>query len=533
MVEKVPYALTEVTVYPDRAKVSCRGSVQLTSSVDALLFDELPLSIEKESVRVSGSGDVAVKILSVDVTREHYEYSPSPRIKELDDELDAVNEAHYALEDELATWQAEADLLEGLRMASGEYAKGLARGRISIADQNDLLTYIRTQDSAIRKEQRALQSQIRALTRKREKLEMDLSELRSAQPRHRYQVRVAVAVDGEGQFFPELSYVVRGAQWHPLYDLHYDDLKGSDSRLTIAAYAQVSQRTGQDWQDVRLKVSTARPALNQRLPELKPWYIDSTMPPVPVPVQSAKRTAMLDNRASAEDTLMSRPAMAAPEKLIDADFADAAVHTANAIVTYRVEGSCTVATDGSPSKFYLARISPTVDMSYLSIPKHTDAVFRLLKVLNVGAAPLLPGQASLFFNDEYIGRTQLDYTPAAGELELLLGIEERIEVTRELTSRKVDKKLLKDDRIVSFAYEVKLKNLLQKAADVELREQMPLSRHEEIKVKLDEVKPQPSKQTDMNILEWHLILESQSEQVVRYAYEVQSPRSMRVSGIQD
>lgn len=533
MIETIPYSVTDVTVYPDRARVSCRGSVPVTPRMETLVFDELPLSMEKESVRVSGSGTVAVKILSVDVAREHYEHSPSPKIMELETEIDTIDEALLEFEDELATWQAEADLLEGLRMASGEYAKGLSRGRISIADQNDLLVYIRTQDSAIRKEQRALRSQVRSLNKKREKLEMDLAELRPAQPRHRYQVRINVAVDGEGQFTAELNYVVRNAQWQPLYDLHYDDIDDGGSALEIAAFAEVSQRTGQDWTDVRLKVSTARPALNQRMPELKPWYIDSYVPPVPAPMQSTKRSAIMENRVYADDAMMARPAMGGHEEMLAADVAAASIQNESAIVTYQVGGQCSIESDGSPSKFYLARISPAVDLSYLSIPKHTDTVFRLLKVVNVGAAPLLPGQASLFFNDEYIGKTQLSYTPAEGEIDLLMGIEERIEVTRELTSRTVDKKILKDDRVVSYAYEVKLKNLLDETAEVELREQLPISRHEEIKVKLDEARPQPSKQTEMNILEWKLSVEAQNEQVVRYAYAVQSPRSMRVSGLQD
>ena len=155
-------------------------------------------------------------------------------IQTLESEIDSVNEELNALEDDIAIWQAEANQLEGLRQATGEYAKGISRGRMSVDDQNDLLVYIRTQDRAIRKEQRALESQVRSLKRKLDKLEKDLSDLHTAQPRSRYQVRISVDVGGEGQFFPVLSYVVRNAQWRPLYDLHFVDSKDQGQELHIS-----------------------------------------------------------------------------------------------------------------------------------------------------------------------------------------------------------------------------------------------------------------------------------------------------------
>lgn len=534
MEETVPYSLTQVTVYPDRALVNCRGNVQLSPAVQTLLFDELPLSMEKESVRVSGTGNVAVRILSVDAAHEHYEQSPSPLIQTLESEIDDVNEELSALEDDIAIWQAEANQLEGLRQATGEYAKGISRGRMSVDDQNDLLVYIRTQDRAIRKEQRILESQVRSLKRRLDKLQKDLSDLRSAQPRSRYQVRISVDVEGEGQFFPVLSYVVRNAQWRPLYDLHFVDSKDQGQELHISTYAQVSQRTGQDWNDVRLDVSTARPALNQRVPELKPWYIDSYIPqPVPVPREKKQMMAKAGNVLLADGAFADSEAMIENEAMISAQIVEASVQSENAVVTYTVAGSCNVESNGSPHKFFLGEISPQVTLTYLAIPKHTDAVFRLVKAVNSASPPLLSGQATLFYNDEFIGKSRLAYTPAEGELELFFGVEERIEVTRELTRRTVDKRLLKDHRVVHFGYEIKLNNLLIEVAELELRDQLPISRHEEIQVKLDEAKPYPSERTEMNILEWNLKLEPETETTVTYAYTVQNPRSMRVAGLQD
>jgi uncharacterized protein (TIGR02231 family) len=220
-------------------------------------------------------------------------------------------------------------------------------------------------------------------------------------------------------------------------------------------------------------------------------------------------------------------------EMMEAQNVGAAVQHENAIVTFKIAGSCTVESDNSPHKFLLAKFFPKASLTYLAVPKHTDAVFRRIEVLNEGAAPLLAGQGSLFFNDEYIGKTHIDYTPMKGELELLLGVEERIEVKRELVKRSVDKKLLKDHRVINYGYEIEIKNLLDTTADLELRDQLPVSRHEEIQVKLDQAEPKPTERSELNILEWQMKLDPKSETVVKFAYTVQYPRSMRISGLQD
>jgi uncharacterized protein (TIGR02231 family) len=527
MEESIPYLLTDITVYPDRAQVTCRGEIEVSPEIDFIVFDELPLSMETESVRVSGTGTVAVQILSVDVVREYYEQSPSPPIQNLEAEIETINEELLAVEDNIKIWQAEADQLNGLRQASGEYAKGLSRGRMTVEDQKDLMVFIREQDRTVRKEQRNLDLQARTLRRKLEKLQNELAVLGSAKPRSRYQVRISVSAEGEGEFFPVLTYIVGNAYWLPLYDLHYKNSDNQNKDLSITTIAQVSQKTGQDWNDVHLKVSTARPSLNQRIPDLAPWYIDTYVPPAPLQAAMGRQATLVQAEYAAPESV------AEEVEMIKSKVVEATIKSDIAIVTYKVSGNCTVESDDSSHKFFLGRYYPRASLTYLAIPKHTDAVFRMIKLVNDGAAPLLSGQGNLFFNDEYIGRTKIDYTPLNGELELLLGVEERIEVKRELTKRSVDKMFLKDNRVINFGFEITLKNLLSESAKVELRDQFPVSRHEEIQVKLDEAKPAPSDSSEMNILEWHLALEPQMETLVKYGFTVQYPRSMHIIGLHD
>ncbi|MCB9445588.1 MAG: DUF4139 domain-containing protein [Ardenticatenaceae bacterium] len=110
------------------------------------------------------------------------------------------------------------------------------------------------------------------------------------------------------------------------------------------------------------------------------------------------------------------------------------------------------------------------------------------KLINSGPSPLLAGSVNLFVGDEFIG-AKLS-TPANGEIELLLGVEERITVEREMIKRDVDKRLLRDNRQLRYGYEIKIKNPgFSMAGQIELQDQIPVSRHEQIKIKLERCKP--------------------------------------------
>jgi hypothetical protein len=77
--------ISAVTVFPDRARVIRQATAVLDQTgPQQLLFDNLPLTLDRESVRVAGQGTARVRIRSVDVAHHFYEQSPAERVRELD-----------------------------------------------------------------------------------------------------------------------------------------------------------------------------------------------------------------------------------------------------------------------------------------------------------------------------------------------------------------------------------------------------------------------------------------------------------------
>lgn len=534
--------VTQVTVYPDRARVTRQGTEEVTTETQKIILDELPTTLLPDSVRVSGRGTARVRIQGVDTQWHYYTETPTTRVRELEQEIQKLEDESRGLNDRKAALAARMKYLDGLASATLEYAKGLSRGRTTISDQAQLVTFLAEQDTAIRTELRGLDMAQRDLNKQLEKLRNELKQVQNARPRQRYRATIEVVVTEPGSFTLELSYVVQNAGWQPLYDLRWSENNGT-RKLSLTYLAQITQSSGEDWPGIQLAVSTARPALNQQMPELHPWYINVYTPPVPRQqaktmmarsagmVMPAAAPAPAEQAELADALAFGMQSMAPP--VVEAEIATAEVETSGVAVTFKISGATDIPNDGAPHKTTIQTFDLEPKVDYLAVPKHTDAVFRRLTVTNTTAAPFLAGPGNLFVGEEFIGTTHLDYAPSGEKMELLFGVEERITVNRELVRREVDKTFLRDNRQLRYGYKIEVQNLLGAAATVEVHDHIPVSRHEQIKVKLEQATPEPAEKSDLNLLEWQVNLPPSGKVVVQYVYLVEHPRSLQVVGLID
>jgi uncharacterized protein (TIGR02231 family) len=214
-----------------------------------------------------------------------------------------------------------------------------------------------------------------------------------------------------------------------------------------------------------------------------------------------------------------------------ADLVSASVESTGSAVTFRIKGRSDIPSDGSTHKKLIATYELDPNIDYLTVPKHTSAVFRRIKMINETPSPLLPGKSNLFTQEEFIGSTQLDYVPNGGEIELLFGVEERIHVERELVKRDVDKARLRDKRHIRYGFEIEIENLMSNEVNLELQDQLPVSRHEDIKVRLESSEPEPSETSELNIMEWQLAIKAGEKRKIKFGYLVEHPRDVVVNGL--
>jgi uncharacterized protein (TIGR02231 family) len=435
--------ITEVTVYPDRAWVTRRGTVELKQGVHRLQVGELPLNLLPESVRAGGKGTSQARILAVDVARTFYQEPPMATVAELEREIEKLEDQDKALADQVAAHQAQLEFLKGLGDAAGDnLARGIAFGKSKVADGQEMLAFIAEGMAAASQGLREVTAQRRELEKELTKLRNELEQQRSARPRERYAVTVDVEVLGQGEFELEVTYVVRNASWQPLYDLrldsdadlppHSQDLQLDEgtgesavshkpsaishqpSAICHLTYlGQVTQRTGEGWEEVALSLSTAKPALATTLPELRPWYVSVPAPlPLPAAPVAKRAPAMLARfaptaaEAPAPEIMLAEVGEEEAEP-IEMEAVTAEVDETGAALTFRVAKPVTIPSDGSPHKTTVAALSLTPRLDYVAVPKLVSQAYRRATVTNDTEYVFLPGPTNVFHGGEYAGTTNL------------------------------------------------------------------------------------------------------------------------------
>ncbi len=534
--------ITAVTVYPDRARVTRAGQVHVEPGQYRFEIPELPLSLAPESVRALGRGTARARLGGVDLQRAFFTETPTTRVAELERRIEEIGDKEEARVDEERVHQTALTFLNGLADQGESYAKGLAFGKSDVEESVELLTFLTERIAAAHDRVRAIALEKRELTREKEKLQRELNQIASARSRQRYTAVVEVEALTAGDVAVELTYVVKNASWTPLYDLRLVEGDGSngseESGVEISYLAQVTQRSGEDWPGVNLTLSTARPALSATLPELSPWYVRVYRPPAPVmaaagmpsPKMAARRVRVEEAEEEATDVFFAAAPAAEPAP-VEMEVSQAEVSQEGAAVTFTVPQAVDVPSDGSPHKTSVATLPLAPELDYLTAPKLVPAAYRRATITNDTDFVLLPGPANIFFGNEFVGTTRLKHIAPNESFKVFLGADDRIKVERKLVTREVDKRLIGDRRRLRYAYQIEIKNLRNRPEKVIVQDQLPVSGHEDIKVRAEEILPQPNKQTDLGILEWELALEPEQETKLTFAFVVEHPRSVNVTGL--
>lgn len=521
--------ISDVTLYPDRARLTRRGSVALEPGLHLLEVAGLPVGIDPDSLRASARGTARARLLGVQARKSFFAETPVEEVQALEAQVEAIQDEIARLDTLTGLLQKQRAQIESLASESSTYALALASGERSLEDQLALYEEVRREGERIEAELRDTAARKRTAERQLQKLQGELNQHRSSQHRQRFTAAVEVEVLEAGELTLDLTYVLSGASWKPLYDIRLLETGGENGQtLELNFLGQVTQKTGEAWDGVSMALSTARPALSGVVPELKPWFLQPFVPPVR-PKQHGREASMRMATLAAAAPPPSMDAEAV--ETFEAEMPEAQVESSGAAMTYMVSGRTSLPSDGEPHKVTITRLSLPPRLDYVAAPKLAQAAYRRVRVTNDSSYVLLPGAANLFAGDEFLGIARIELAPPGSELELFVGVDDRIRVERELKRRDVDKTLIGGKRRVHFAYEITLENLLTREARVLLRDQLPVAGHEEIRVRLESAEPRPSAQSELNLLDWELILPPRQKRGVRFDFSVEYPQGMDIIGL--
>lgn len=527
--------ITAVTVYTNQALVTRRGAVELTIEDKKLVINDLPVTIVADSFRVSGSGRIAVRLFGVSLERIYTSEPVAARVAQLTSHIEELeSEMSYLLE-QLDGLALQSRFIEGLREKTEEpFAQSISRRNLSLSETMDFVNFLGSQYTEYGIATRDCNNRKSEIEKELVALRQQLQQIQTSHPKESFKLVIPIETSESGEFSLEVSYVVKDASWTPLYDLRVN----TNTNLIYLGYlAEVAQNTGEDWDDVVLTLSTAKPGLGTLPPKLEPWYIgiqehnysrrtraEHILSASPPPM--AARAASSQN----EDDYNEQEEIATTS-IIEAQTVTAEVAKEGSLVSFKLSSGGNIPSDRTPHKTTIFNDEFSCQFEYIAMPRLVSFAYLQAKVKNpANGATLLPGKANIFRNETFVGATQLENIAPGQEFTVNLGIDEGLKIERELVERQVDKKLIGSDRKITYAYRLIVTNLLDRETKLKLTEQIPKSRHEQIKVKLIRSNPQ-IQAGEMGIVEWVLGVAPQGKQEIFYQFAVEHPANFNVIGL--
>ncbi|MFJ9778195.1 DUF4139 domain-containing protein [Amycolatopsis sp. NPDC101161] len=507
--------IAAVTVYPQQARITRRGKAPLDAG-SRLTFAGLPLSLDPASVRVTGTGPAL--ITGVDVRTERHASPADAALRALVEQRRADQATLDGVVDDEAAEAMKVDLLTSLaKRSGGSFAKALAAGTAEPSRVTEVTDALSSRLASALKARRVLSDRITRLREDLAALDRRIESHSAQSEEDSTSVVVELEIsDTSGSAELELSYVVPGASWEPGYDVR---VRGTD--VTVMSYGLVSQYTGEDWPECELALSTARPAVSVVVPELSPWFLDRVHP-----VPAAPAAAYGGSGGGVPDGARMRFAAAAPAMAPKL----ASVEQGTTAVTYRPSRPVAVPSGASGHRTTLAQLSLTAELGYVTAPVLAEEAYLRATVVNTSSFALRPGRASVFHDAEFVGTTSLEAWAPGEELELALGVDDRIRVERELVRRTASKATLSGQKRREAEYKISVGNHGPREAVVTVLDQAPVSRDDGITVKDVKTSPEPVETSELGELTWKLTLAPGQTGEVKLSYRVDVAKGVELSG---
>ncbi len=259
--------ITDVTIFFSGAQVTRHSDLKLSKGKHLIMVDKLPKEINAQSIQVNGVNNC--KILSV----KHQLNYQNENKKGNDQSVieDKIKEQELKIKEirnKINVFEMEEKLLIDnsiLKKYDGAVIK----------DIKDAADFYRARLNEIKQGKLDLSVELDAANKKIQELYTQLNEV-TAQERKTYsQILITLDCEKEAPADMSMSYFISSAGWSPLYDFRVDDITRP---LVIVYNANVYQSSGEDWNNVNIKLSTGDPSLSGNKPELITWYLDKENP---------------------------------------------------------------------------------------------------------------------------------------------------------------------------------------------------------------------------------------------------------------
>ena len=333
--------------------------------------------------------------------------------------------------------------------------------------------------------------------------------------------------EAEGVCALEIRYQEPQAGWNPFYEIHTD----AEHPLELRMRADIRETTGEDWEDVKLSLLSGNPSLGDKLPELRPLYVDLRAPVPASPrgfsnaMGAGMRMAVMEDAAAPmamEDTV----SMA----VVRAETPMAEVSEEQTMSEYLLPQRQRIPSDPNGVYADLLTFEIPADYEIVTAPrKHPHAYFTA-KISTKDLPPREINYAQVYLRGIYTGDTDLNPDFSEDSVTLSLGREEHIHVTSKQVQKKSGSVLLKGQKYTEYGYETSVTNNTSKEASVVILDQIPVSQNKSVTVDIITIDGADLNE-ETGILKKTVKVSPKQTVTVRLAYKISWPKDKNIQEI--
>lgn len=311
-----------------------------------------------------------------------------------------------------------------------------------------------------------------------------------------------------------LSYRLNNCGWTPRYVI---EALTAEKSVLVRREAVINQRTGEDWQGVRLSLSTLPPSANAPLVNLRPWLVRQIGPAIQAKARMANTPAKATLESDSVNLMQSAPPATSPipaQPLRNEEVASA----------MWVLGEFTVLS-GQPQQITLD--SQHWKAEYYRLLRPAASKFSWIMASVTPDAPQVfeEAEADFYVDARHVGRNSFSFSGSRGDLSF--GQDIAVTATMEADSKQSGESgFLAKSRTQAWSWTIKARNAHTFPVEVWVEDAAPQAGDERIELR---VESQPKPVREGNTLRWKLPLKPGTENVIRHKVSYAAPDNMQVN----
>lgn len=511
--------IAEVIIHPDMAIVTRSNHIQIPAGESVLVIAGLPQNLDPARLQISADSS-GITLGSVDLKEVHLGELANDSEKRVQQEL-------TILEDERRTLEDEIDNSKNVLTLLNHFSSGADSSKFKLnVDGNGIDTIVSgllRNGGQARETIRTASIGLRQIDQKIEQKQFEKKQL-GKNLRRESVVRVNVKSDSgyRGKF--ALSYPEFRAGWEWAYEAR---LNTKQKDLELFRQVIVTQSTGDDWEEVKLKVTTAPATEEAQLPELQSATVD-IYPSVEEIVVTAQRSRgslrnLPEFRANGEEI----EEIVVTGSRIRNSQAD--IISSQYLLEFQIPGTVNVKSDGQEKILPIDVKQFDVDLVARTFPELDANAYLEARFTLEDSSPIGQGQLQMYRDGAYVGEGSLSSILPLEKASIAFGKDELVRVEMRLQPRETEKsRSFGRKNMEDIYYLIDITNFHQNAIPVEVIARTPVPLNGKVEVKLDKTTT-PFDEHDIEgttgINLWRLMAEPRQKATINYRLAIFYPQN--------